>query len=114
MGRRPLRVIAYVGVAMALVAGLAACGNNGSPTGASGGGTKPANTKVGVLLPDTASSPRWVSADPRQIGEQCKLQPHPLCGQREWQRHDPAGSGSGAHQRWCRRPAGGQPRPGIW
>jgi D-xylose transport system substrate-binding protein len=27
---------------------------------------------VGVLLPDTASSPRWVSADPHQIGEQCK------------------------------------------
>jgi D-xylose transport system substrate-binding protein len=28
---------------------------------------------VGVLLPDTASSPRWVSADPRQIAEQCKV-----------------------------------------
>jgi D-xylose transport system substrate-binding protein len=73
MGRRPRRVIAFAGVAMALVVGLTACGNNSGSAGASGGGTKPANTKVGVLLPDTASSPRWVSADPRQIGEQCKV-----------------------------------------
>jgi D-xylose transport system substrate-binding protein len=73
MGRGPLRVIAVAGVAMALAAGLTACGNNSGSTGPYGGGAKPANTKVGVLLPDTASSPRWVSADPRQIGEQCKL-----------------------------------------
>jgi D-xylose transport system substrate-binding protein len=58
---------------MALVVGLAACGNNSGSGGANGGSAKPANTKVGVLLPDTASSPRWVSADPRQIGEQCKI-----------------------------------------
>jgi D-xylose transport system substrate-binding protein len=58
---------------MALVVGLTACGNNSGSAGAPGGSTKPANTKVGVLLPDTASSPRWVSADPRQIAEQCKV-----------------------------------------
>jgi D-xylose transport system substrate-binding protein len=58
---------------MALVVGLTACGNNSGSAGAPGGSAKPANTKVGVLLPDTASSPRWVSADPRQIAEQCKV-----------------------------------------
>jgi len=26
---------------------------------------------VGILLPDTASSPRWVSADPNQLRSQC-------------------------------------------
>ena len=31
----------------------------------------PANTKVGILLPDTASSPRWVSADPNELNKQC-------------------------------------------
>ncbi len=49
---------------------LAACGNSGS-TGTSGGGgttttsTKPGQgcTKVGVLLPETASSARWDSQD---------------------------------------------------
>ena len=73
MGRRLRRVIAFAGVTMSLVVGLAACSNNSGSAGTYGGSTKPANTKVGVLLPDTASSPRWVSADPRQISEQCKV-----------------------------------------
>jgi D-xylose transport system substrate-binding protein len=59
--------MALTGVAVVLVTGLAACGNNSSSTGSS----TPANTKVGILLPDTASSPRWVSADPNQLSKQC-------------------------------------------
>jgi D-xylose transport system substrate-binding protein len=62
--------LTMVGVAAALVVGLAGC-NNGSSSGSSAGSTAPANTKVGVLLPDTASSPRWVSADPNEINKQC-------------------------------------------
>jgi D-xylose transport system substrate-binding protein len=54
------------GAALALVAGLAGCANSSSS-----GGSAPANTKVGILLPDTASSPRWVSADPNEINKQC-------------------------------------------
>ncbi len=50
-----------------LVAGLAACGSNNSSPGTAA----PANTKVGILLPDTASSPRWVSADPNELSKQC-------------------------------------------
>jgi D-xylose transport system substrate-binding protein len=61
--------VAMTGVALTLLAGLAACGNSNS-NGSSGGGT-PSNNKVGVLLPDTASSPRWVSADPNEINKQC-------------------------------------------
>jgi D-xylose transport system substrate-binding protein len=59
--------VALTGVAAALMAGLAGCGNNSS----SPGSTPAANTKVGVLLPDTASSPRWVSADPTELKNQC-------------------------------------------
>ena len=65
------RVVAATGAAAALLAGLAACGSNSSPSGSSGGNAPPANTKVGILLPDTASSPRWVSADPNQLRSQC-------------------------------------------
>ena len=62
--------VALTGAAAALVA-LAGCGNNGGSSGSSSGSTTPANTKVGILLPDTASSPRWVSADPDELGKQC-------------------------------------------
>jgi D-xylose transport system substrate-binding protein len=62
----PRTAVAATGVAAALVAGLTACGNNNTPSGSA-----PANTKVGILLPDTASSPRWVSADPNEISKQC-------------------------------------------
>jgi D-xylose transport system substrate-binding protein len=63
MRTTPRMAMALTGVAAVLVAGLVACGNNGSAA--------PANTKVGILLPDTASSPRWVSADPDQLSKQC-------------------------------------------
>jgi D-xylose transport system substrate-binding protein len=58
------------GAAMALVVGLAGCGSN-SASASSAGSAAPANTKVGILLPDTATSPRWVSADPNEINKQC-------------------------------------------
>jgi D-xylose transport system substrate-binding protein len=66
MGLLTHRAAALAGVAVALVAGLTACGSSDS-----GSAAAPANTKVGVLLPDTASSPRWVSADPAEIKKQC-------------------------------------------
>jgi D-xylose transport system substrate-binding protein len=70
MRTTPRKAIALAGAAAALLVGLAGCGTTssaGSSTG-SGGAT---NNKVGVLLPDTASSPRWVSADPNEINKQC-------------------------------------------
>jgi D-xylose transport system substrate-binding protein len=54
-------------IAATLMAALVACGNNSSPAGS----TAATNTKVGILLPDTASSPRWVSADPNELNKQC-------------------------------------------
>jgi len=62
--------VAMTGAAIALVAGLAGCGSNSS-SGSSAGSVAPANTKVGILLPDTATSPRWVSADPNELNKQC-------------------------------------------
>jgi D-xylose transport system substrate-binding protein len=52
------------------MATLTACGSNNN---ASSGSAAPANTKVGILLPDTASSPRWVSADPNELHKQCTI-----------------------------------------
>jgi D-xylose transport system substrate-binding protein len=70
MRTTPRTAVALAGVAAALVAGLAGCGNN-SPSTATKASPAPANTKVGILLPDTASSPRWVSADPTELKKQC-------------------------------------------
>ena len=67
MRTTPRTAIAIIGAAAALVVGLAGCGNNSG----SSGSAAPANTKVGILLPDTASSPRWVSADPTELKKQC-------------------------------------------
>jgi D-xylose transport system substrate-binding protein len=52
-------------IAAALVFGLAACGGDDSSggDGGGGGGGEAAAGKVGVILPDTASSARWESAD---------------------------------------------------
>lgn len=49
-----------------LVAGLAGCSSSSSSSSSS-----KTNNKVGILLPDTASSPRWVSADPKELKAQC-------------------------------------------
>ena len=44
---------------------LAACGgdNNGSSSGSGGGGSGSSGGKVGVILPDASTSPRWESND---------------------------------------------------
>ena len=66
MRTTPRAAGALAGVAIALVAGLTGCSSNNGSSGSAA-----ANTKVGILLPDTASSPRWVSADPTQLKKQC-------------------------------------------
>jgi D-xylose transport system substrate-binding protein len=70
MRTSPRKVIPLAGAAAALLVGLAGCGS-ASSSGSPAGSAAPANTKVGILLPDTASSPRWVSADPNEINKQC-------------------------------------------
>jgi len=66
MRTAPRRLLAMTGAGVMLLAGLAGCSSTSSGTR-----TTAQNTKVGVLLPDTASSPRWVSADPNEINKQC-------------------------------------------
>jgi D-xylose transport system substrate-binding protein len=68
MRTTPRRVLALAAVAVLAVAGATACS---SDKGSGGGGTAAKNNKVGILLPDTASSPRWVSADPNELNAQC-------------------------------------------
>jgi D-xylose transport system substrate-binding protein len=72
MRTTPRTSVAVAGAVAALVVGLTGC-SNGSSSGSSSSttSTSPANTKVGILLPDTASSPRWVSADPTELQKQC-------------------------------------------
>jgi D-xylose transport system substrate-binding protein len=51
-------------LAVATVFSIAACGgNSGSSSSSSSSGGGSASGKVGVILPDTTSSPRWESAD---------------------------------------------------
>jgi D-xylose transport system substrate-binding protein len=72
MRTRSRNLLALTAIAGLLI-GLTACGGSSSgssSTGSAGSGT-PKNTKVGILLPDTASSPRWVSADPNELSKQC-------------------------------------------
>src|SRR3954466_10460782 len=57
--RRTLMTALAAGLVFSLAAGGGSDDNSGS--GSSGGGT--AEGKVGVILPDTTSSPRWESAD---------------------------------------------------
>jgi D-xylose transport system substrate-binding protein len=60
-------------LAAALVFSIAACGgsdNNSSSGSSSGGGS--ASGKIGVILPDTTSSPRWESADRPKLEEAFK------------------------------------------
>src|SRR4051794_33684413 len=60
----------------ALAFSVAACGSDDSPTASSGGGDATATAteaaskaKVGVILPDAASSARWETADRKYLGE---------------------------------------------
>src|SRR3954454_15803583 len=65
MARR--RTLMTTVLAAGLVVGLAACGSDDS--GGSSGSSASASSqgKVGVILPDTTSSPRWESADRPQL-----------------------------------------------
>jgi len=67
MRTTPRTVLTLTATTALLVGGLAGCGGKND----SSGSAAPANTKVGILLPDTASSPRWVSADPNELSKQC-------------------------------------------
>lgn len=76
--------LAVLGVAAAM--SLAACGSDdnssssaGSSTSASasessssGGAVDGKGAKVGIILPDTTSSPRWVTADPEALKANCE------------------------------------------
>jgi D-xylose transport system substrate-binding protein len=91
--RKSSVVIATAGVAAVLA--LTACSSSGSkasnttpPAGTTAAATTPAGTtpssssaggaidgkgaKVGIILPDTTSSPRWITADPTALAADCK------------------------------------------
>ena len=63
---------------------LAACGgssddnssskssSSSSSSAASGGAVDGKGAKVGIILPDTTSSPRWITADPTALKQQCQ------------------------------------------
>src|SRR5215212_830118 len=53
-------------LAAGLVFSLAACGGSDDNSGG-GSGSGSAEGKIGVILPDTTSSPRWESADRPQL-----------------------------------------------
>ena len=57
---------AVAALATAMTLGVAGCGGGSDKSDDSS-----TNNKVGILLPDTASSPRWVSADPNELSKQC-------------------------------------------
>jgi D-xylose transport system substrate-binding protein len=61
-------------LAAALVFSIAACGggNDNSGSSSSSGGGGEASGKVGVILPDTTSSPRWEAADRPKLEEAFK------------------------------------------
>jgi D-xylose transport system substrate-binding protein len=55
-------------LAVTLALGVAGCGgDSGGDSGGGGGGGGEAAGKIGVILPDTTSSPRWESADRPQL-----------------------------------------------
>src|SRR3954462_4652242 len=66
------RALGAFAVATALAFSVAACGSDdsGSSSGSSGGATSTPETKakVGVILPDAASSARWETADRKYLG----------------------------------------------
>ena len=44
----------------------------GEPSSSPGGTVDGKGAKVGIILPDTTSSPRWITADPTALKQQCK------------------------------------------
>ncbi len=61
--RKGLFALAAVGLAATV--SMAACGNSKSTT--SGGGSKSSGKQVGIILPDTKSSQRWGTDDPKYL-----------------------------------------------
>ena len=85
--RKAILAITALGAAVALsAAGCSSSKSSGSSNSSSGGSTASTgsssgggsvpthytNNKVGILLPDTNSSPRWVNSDPNELQSQCK------------------------------------------
>jgi D-xylose transport system substrate-binding protein len=66
MRKQILAAVVFATAAASVLAGCSSSSNN-----ASSGSSGSSNNKVGILLPDTASSPRWVSADPKELSAQC-------------------------------------------
>jgi D-xylose transport system substrate-binding protein len=86
--RKTTLPLAVLGAALlAVTACSSSKNNNGGGTSPAGGATTPATTsssssggggavngngiKVGIILPDTTSSPRWVTADPAALKSAC-------------------------------------------
>jgi len=85
--RKAILAITALGAAVALsAAGCSSSKSSGSSSTTGGGSTTSAasgssssssgtphytNNKVGILLPDTNSSPRWVNSDPNELKSQC-------------------------------------------
>jgi D-xylose transport system substrate-binding protein len=66
------RIFAAVALATMATSALAGCSSSSSGSGSSSSTSGAmSNNKVGILLPDTASSPRWVSADPNELQKEC-------------------------------------------
>jgi len=51
--------------------GSTPAGTTSSSSSSSGGGDDGGGAKVGIILPDTTSSPRWVTADPAALKAAC-------------------------------------------
>jgi D-xylose transport system substrate-binding protein len=84
--RKTSASLAVLGVVAAMA--LAACGSSSSDKNASSGGSSASSSssassggsgtidgkgaKVGIILPDTTSSPRWVTADPDALKADCQ------------------------------------------
>ena len=66
----PRSALTVTAAAALMVIGLVGCGSSGNKGSNS---AAPKNNKVGILLPDTASSPRWVSADPNEMAKECTV-----------------------------------------
>src|SRR3954451_20730187 len=76
MKRTTARLLPVALITGALAFAVAACGSDDTPSTSSGGGDATATAteaaskaKVGVILPDAASSARWETADRKYLGE---------------------------------------------
>jgi D-xylose transport system substrate-binding protein len=67
----PRSALTVTAAAALMVVGLVGCSSSGNKSGSNT--AAPTNNKVGILLPDTASSPRWVSADPNEMAKECTV-----------------------------------------